>query len=729
MESNSACRRIDGPVTIGPASVLIVVFAWGMSYGAQDFELNVVSSRPDSVSGGNVLVQLRVASGSHWSALLDGRDVTELFHPVGQADNFLALLEDLKRGANTLEIQADGRRGSKIELIDHPLTGPIFSGPHQEPFICQTVANGLGPAKDSSCSAKTIVQYYYKTTEPTPAFPLREIMAELDATPGSFSPGFKAYDPSGPLPTDVARTVTSDGQDVPYIVRREIGTINRAVYEIQFLHKPGDPLPTAWTTPTPGWNGRLMYVFGGGCAAGYRQGTLGLLGRPQEPLLARGYAVATSTLNIFGNDCNDRISAETLSMVKEHFIKEYGKPVHTIGMGESGGGMQVYLIAQNYPGLLDAIVPIKAFPDVTTFVQYGADCLLLDNEFESSGLRWTAAQKTAVSGLSAWRTCAAFRVYRSVYMDPRNCNGALPKGMIYDPTINPRGARCDVFSNEINVFGRDPRTGRARRPFDNVGVQYGLAAFNNGKIDVDQFVELNQRIGGFDEDGKFSSIRTQAHKETLRFAYGRGLVLTGRGGLSAIPIIDWRPYGDELPIIDGHPRVFSFVTRARLTEGNGNADNQVIVVGSRDAWFDSQSDAPWAPSDFILRLDRWLDNMAADRAVGTPVEKVVRNRPTDLEDSCISVDGERITDRAIYGGQGKCDKLYPSYSNPRLAAGVPLADSIVKCQLKPISPGDYSQPLGREQIERLKAIFPSGVCDYSRPGVGQDVALTAWQSF
>jgi hypothetical protein len=52
--------------------------------------------------------------------------------------------------------------------------------------------------------------------------------------------------------------VTSEGRKVRFIVRREIGTINRAVYDIQFLHEPGQPLPTPWSRVTPGWNGRLI---------------------------------------------------------------------------------------------------------------------------------------------------------------------------------------------------------------------------------------------------------------------------------------------------------------------------------------------------------------------------------------------------------------------------------------------------------------------------------------
>jgi hypothetical protein len=57
----------------------------------------------------------------------------------------------------------------------------------------------------------------------------------------------------------------------------------------------------------------------------------------------------------------------------------------------------------------------------------------------------------------------------------------------------------------VNVYGKDPATGFARRPFDNVGVQYGLDAFNAGIITFAQFSDLNSRIGGFDIDGNIVS--------------------------------------------------------------------------------------------------------------------------------------------------------------------------------------------------------------------------------
>ena len=137
------------------------------------------------------------------------------------------------------------------------------------------------------------------------------------------------------------------------------------------------------------------------------------------------------------------------------------------------------------------------------------------------------------------------------------------------------GARCDLYDNEINVYGRNPRTGFAYRPLDNVGVQYGLVAFNRGQIDARQFIDLNANMGGYDDEGNWCSARMNADPEGLRKAYRRGLVLTGGGGLSEVPIIDVRDYGDDLA--DPHVSVKSFETRARLIAANGNASNQVIL--------------------------------------------------------------------------------------------------------------------------------------------------------
>lgn len=623
------------------------------AWAAQEYELRTISSRPDTVSGGDVLVQVRAPTQSKWAVELNARDVTKSFHAVEDSGQMVALLTGLKLGRNKLELLVHGAIKSTLTILNHSIAGPIFSGVHQTPFICQTDENGLGPALDADCSAKTVVQYFYKSTTLADK---SELTADGEASgikSEQIPPGLRIYHTGGPAPSDVAVTLTTDGQTVPYIVRRETGVINRAVYDIQFLHVPGQPLPTPWTRPTPGWNGRLIYIFGSGCAAGYRQGTRGALWLPPGGIgvLAPGYAIATSTLNTGGNSCNDKVSAETVSMVKEHFIKEFGVPVHTIGDGGSGGSIQQHLIAQNYPGLLDGIIVWNSFPDIATYFSTVSDCTLLDRAFNHSSQHWTAAQKTAVSGFATWHTCSQSVNWKVLV--PTNCdhviaNGTIPKELVYDPKSNPRGARCDYYDNEINVFGPDPHTGFARRPLDNIGVQYGLIAFNSGKISAEQFIDLNREIGGFDADGNFAVARMATDPESLRIAYESGVVNTGGGGLGQIPIIDSHVYTDNIG--DNHDHIQALITRARLIAANGNADNQVILV--YPPMLDDNSDTSPAV-DLAKQMDVWLDHIRSDNASGTVIQKISRNRPAGLKEGCVAVSGEVIDEKATLDGASR----------------------------------------------------------------------------
>jgi hypothetical protein len=76
----------------------------------------------------------------------------------------------------------------------------------------------------------------------------------------------------------------------------------------------------------------------------------------------------------------------------------------------------------------------------------------------------------------------------------------VPPGLRYHPTSNRDGARPTVFDIALSIYGTDPATGFALRPYDNVGVQYGLAALKAGAITMAQFLDLNERIGGYDQD-------------------------------------------------------------------------------------------------------------------------------------------------------------------------------------------------------------------------------------
>jgi hypothetical protein len=64
-----------------------------------------------------------------------------------------------------------------------------------------------------------------------------------------------------------------------------------------------------------------------------------------------------------------------------------------------------------------------------------------------------------------------------------------------------------------------------------------------------------------------------------------------------------------------------------------------------------------------------------------------------------------------------------------MIAGGPPTNDVLKCQLKPIDFADYKVAFTDEERERLRAIFPDGVCDWSKPGVEQARPSSQWISY
>jgi hypothetical protein len=705
-------------------------FAHDSDAGRNDDGLRIetLSTKPELVSGGGVLVRVTVPRGLSPALVrveVDGRDVTSAFRASGNDGSLIGLVTGLANGRNVIDVSARGRehRGPSTQLVvtNHPLSGPVFSGPHQAPFICETSFLGLGDALDADCAAPTRVDYFYRST----------------AT-NTFVP----YTSAAPKPADLAFTITSDGATVPYIVRREMGTINRAVYVVNILHDPAGPLSTPHAR-TSGYNGRLVYSFGGGCQAGYHQGRSvggltvatnnledGQVGY-QDYFLSKGYAVIAGSLNVTGTTCADVISAETAAMIKEHFIEEYGPPRYTIGAGGSGGSMQQHLLANNYPGLLDGVMPGRAYPDQMSFLNPLFDCELLVNAIGKSALPWTQAQKTAVSGMQDFGYCVSNGA-RYPNLRATNCNAvSVPTSYVYNAATNPAGARCTYQDNMVNVFGTDPATGFARRPFDNVGIQYGLGALNAGVITFEQFIDLNTRAGGHDIDGNIVAQRTVADITATTIAYRTGRVNEFGAGLAEVPIIDVRSYLDFVQpggAVDVHNSYHSRVNRARLIAANGNADNQVIVTVPSTGTLGGDIAARTSPLSIVSRqlldqMDQWLANIAADRRPGTRAQKVVRNKPATLVDACYDTLLNKITNSA------QCELMFPKFGDPRLVAGAPATDDVFKCALKPVDPADYAAALTPQQLAALRSTFPDGVCDFKHSPVGKRRLADTWLSY
>jgi hypothetical protein len=688
--------------------------------------MDVLSTRAEYVTGGDVLIGLPGAVPEQDDAITavarQGDGETELT-VTGDRDDGAVLVEGLPEGESELLVTVGGREAA-VTVTDNPVIGPLFSGPHLPLAVCTTESFGLGPAVDDDCTAaEAITSWRYATTD-------RELVP--------------LEDPSDP-PDDVT-TVAIDGEEVPFIVRDEVGTINRAVYFISVL----DPDPGSDEWDDRAWNGDLVYRFGGGCGTSYSQGST-LLGDADPDLYARGYATATATFDTLQTLCNPTISAETALMVKEHFSERYGVPGHTIGEGGSGGAIQQYLIAQNYPGILDAIAPILAFPDILTTSAGVTDCgLLLRFGRSPTAADWSADERLAVAGHASPGTCIAWEQTFLTGIDASDgCAtdlGAVAGGTavdtidqseLYDARGNPDGLRCSVQDSNINQLGTEAETGFARRPLDNVGVTYGLAALVAGAITTDQFLDLNESIGGYDIDGVWIPERTEIDEATAEVAYATGGVLRGKGAIADIPVITVDVYTDDQG--DIHDRVRAFAIDDRLAEGPTGGENHLVWtvdLPEGDDLISSLSGQVSLGVDLTAALDDWLDAVDEAAAADPGADRatlVADARPADLDDRCVLPGGEELTGPDVHTDGGPCNEAYPVASGPRIVAGADRSEVVVKCSRRPvidlIDTDLAAVDLSAAQQQRLEQIFPEGVCDHDRPGVGTVDTAGTWLSY
>jgi hypothetical protein len=581
----------------------------------------------------------------------------------------------------------------------------VFSGPQIQPWVCGTEAVGLGAPTDSQCDAPASYSYVYKS---------------------SASGKFEPYNPASP-PADMTTTTTDQGVTVPYIVRVEKGAEDRGLYEIAVLDEPGKGWEP-WASQA-GWNHKLLIPFGGnvGPQHSQRAGLSALV----DNALSRGFMVAESGLNVEGEDANSNVSAEALMMLKEHIIDSYGPIRFTIGEGCSGGSLQQQTIASMYPGLLNGIQPNCSFPDLWTTAPDLVDCHLLLTYFEKNPSEPWVPQ---IDGHHDPSDCGVWNAGLYSLSEPgkaSNCN--LPENEVYNPETNPEGARCDLQDYQINIWGPRPESewgpveqrihkGFANRPYDNLGVEYGLKALQAGLITPAEFANINSRVGCDDVDAHPTASRCAMNQFTAVTAYRAGQINDARQ-LASVPIVDLRGWSETGEI---HTSVYSYAMRARLDAENGNHANQIIwtyraaapIVG------EEANVTPEVALKSFLLIDHWLGAIEADHRGGPLAQKVREDKPAEAVDACFpnNTSPTEITEMSV------CEAQFPHYENTRMAAGGPLSGALLKCQLKPLSHGDYKATFTEEQWAQLQQAFPTGVCDYSKPGVGDQPSIP-WMSF
>jgi hypothetical protein len=695
-------------------AVPLAAIAGGDDAAASDnpHRIDILSSAPHLVSGGSALVRVTLPPGTVRNGVTitaAGRTVTNLFTETAPGE-LTGVVDGLPVGESTIAVTPTHGKGlaNSLAVRNWPIEGPIISGPHQTPYFCQTEqftlpdGSKLGPALDANCSVATRIQYLYQSTSG----------GALKVLPSTTS-----------LPADVATTTTISGATVPFVVRVETGTVDRGIYQSAVLHDPTHEAAPTPLSPPRGWNHRLIAIEGFGCPGGWyiqgaAQGNLALAGFDFSLLntqrLGEGYAMFANTLQHASNSCNAVLSSEAAMMSKEHFIKIHGVPEFTVSAGCSGGSYGSAQPADRMPKLYDGVMLLCTFPDPLAIAFTGSDGHLLTHLFFLTNPgAFTDAEIVAITGhksVSAF-TDAANQSGRTDPVPNRVdypgyasavFNAIVPVGVRYDPVANKTGIRGTVYDANKNMYGVDKATGFALRPYDNIGVQYGLGALNAGAISVDKFLMLNEKVGGYDQDFNYVAARSVGSAGAMLRGQQSGLQLGANGGLAAIPVFDVTGIYND----DGgyHYQWFHFALRERLAQMNGNADNHVMWRGNP---------VPAAPAwqAFI----GWVAAYKADTGPGTQREKVIRNKP--VQDGCFN-GTTFIAERQTLSSSADtaCNALFPSWTNPRYVAGGILAASIMKCDLKPVNRADYAVAMTDAQFAKLQSLFPTGVCDWSRPG-------------
>ena len=649
--------------------------------------IRVLSNRADLVSGGDALVQVVPPKGTNASRIrvaLEGRDVTSAFG-VRADGRYTGVVQGLRDGDNVLTARLPGGGGARLKITGHPRGGPVIAGPQIQPWTC------FEGALDKQCNRPVEYDYYYVSTGGGP---------------------LRAYDPERP-PPDVATTTTDQGKTVPFIVRQETGAIDRDEYRIAVLFDPAKPW--AATAPQEGFNHKLVIFHGASCDTEYKQANAPDV--LNETALGRGFATMSHALDNAGHNCNIATQAESLIMTKEHLIDTYGTVRYTIGSGCSGGSLVQQQVANAYPGLYQGITPACSFTDAWSSAMQYVDYQVLRRYFENPaawqpGVVWDPASIGAVEGHPNPINAVTFTSVIPSSGDPsRRCPG-VPDDQVYDPQTNPKGVRCSFHDYMVNVFGRRPQDGFAGRPADNVGVEYGRKALAAGKITPAQFADLNAKVGAFDIDYNPTQTRAEADRPALERVYKSGAV-DQADNLDRVAIIDLR--GPDPGAF--HDVYRTYVMRARLDREHGTHANQVLWRGQTpllgDANYTDQS---------IVAMDQWLARVEKDRRDVPLARKIIQDKPDSLGDRCTDGAGHDVP-------AAQCDATVQAYSDPRIEAGMPLTDDTIKCELKPLQRSDYLPVQFTDaQWEALVKAHPSGICDYTKPGVDRRPTQT-WQTY
>ena len=681
-------------------------------------QVRTLSGRADLVSGGDAFIEIAVPAGTDLGGVkvtAGDRDIGAAFKPGGPG--LRGLVTDLPLGDTTITAALADGSGARLVVRNAPQGGPVFSGPLIQPWTCN---NG---SDQPDCSQPPTVAYHYMPSD---------------------GGGLQPYDPASP-PGDVATTTTDDGNEVAFIVREETGFSLRDEYKIAALWDPAHGEAPDPTAETPGYANKLVLTHGASCDTSYESGSApGVL---LEDALSQGFAVASHALDNAGHNCNIITQAEALIMTKEMVVERFGPIRYTIGSGCSGGSLVQQQIANAYPGVYQGITPQCSFTDAWSSAQQYVDYVGLREYLEDPSTYpehgILPAQWPSIFGHANPGNQITFTTVIPNSGEPtRSCPGVSDED-VYNEETNPDGVRCtfnDYMRNIFGVYEDGPHKGWARRPISNIGIQYGLSGLlsfldptladpTRPPLTPDQFIALNVNAGGYDLDFNRTEERTEADPLAMERVYRSGAANTA-AHLDKVAIIDLG--GPEPGAFHDVYRKYSM--RDRLIREHGTSANQVLWEGQTPLLGDASF-----VDDSISKMDEWLAAVEADTRSVPLAQKIIEAKDdADVAERCVAIDGEDVPLEV-------CDATVDPtiFSSPRIEAGggdqypvngvegappVGFADDRLDCETMPIEEFVYAghafaDAFTEEQQAALKEAFPTGVCDYSKPGKGFQAAV------
>ena len=294
-------------------------------------------------------------------------------------------------------------------------------------------------------------------------------------------------------------------------------------------------------------------------------------------------------------------------------------------------------------------------------------CALLRRPTSPAASR--AAQQAAVTddadtgvsarrGMQSSRRSASRRASRTA-----TCRGRRARRWSTTPTTNPTGCAATCRTTSPRSGASAPQDGFARSPLRQRRHPVRPSALNAGTITPEQFVALNEEIGGDRHrpqlHGGARRSRTRSRRRSRTAPARSRTASSSRTSRSSTCAAREQLFNDI------HTDYHSYVLRARLDAANGRHANQLIWT-----W-----DGALVPIEHRRRRRDRAEVVPADgpagcrtsrptRAASRSSEKVLDDKPAGaIDECCIGAALTETTDAAA------CAAAFPYFGDARLAAG------------------------------------------------------------